>query len=57
MINLPFSSQPPQRTGQDNLQWLFVVQRSHDLEGMGEIRVSHCRLFSDNFFDSLFFPG
>jgi hypothetical protein len=32
--------QVQQRSGQDNLQWLFVVQRSHDLEGMGEIRVS-----------------
>lgn len=25
---------------QDSQQWLFVVQRSHDLEGMGEIKVS-----------------
>lgn len=29
------------KSGQDNQQWLFVVQRSHDLEGMGEIRVSN----------------
>lgn len=31
---------PQMVVGQDNQQWLFVVQRSHDLEGMGEIRVS-----------------
>jgi hypothetical protein len=44
----PLSASQPQstslnranETGSDFQQWLFVVQRSHDLEGMGEIKVS-----------------
>jgi hypothetical protein len=43
----PLSASQPQstslnranETGSDFQQWLFVVQRSHDLEGMGEIKV------------------
>lgn len=33
------------RADQDFQQWLFVVQRSHDLEGMGEIKVFNQILF------------
>jgi hypothetical protein len=35
----PQQPQQPLRADQDLQQWLFVVQRSHDLEGMGEIKV------------------
>ncbi len=36
----PQQQQPQiRRSNQDFQQWLFVVQRSHDLEGMGEIKV------------------
>jgi hypothetical protein len=38
--------QQPLRADQDLQQWLFVVQRSHDLEGMGEIKVCASMQFS-----------
>lgn len=38
-------NRPNEGIAQDLHQWLFVVQRSHDLEGMGEIKVQSTLLF------------